>query len=29
MRNEKRAPGCLGYIRDYATQVKRDYDKPL
>ena len=26
--NEKRAPGCLGYIRDYATQVYRDYDKP-
>ena len=26
--NEKN-PGCLGYIRDYTTQVYRDYDKPL
>ncbi len=23
--NEKRAPGCLGYIRDYTTQFCRDY----
>ncbi len=23
--NEKRAPGWLGYIRDYTTQLYRDY----
>ena len=22
-------PGCLGYIRDYTTQLYRDYNKPL
>ena len=27
--NEKRAPGCLWYIGDYATQLYRDYNKPL
>ena len=27
--NEKRAPGWLGYMGDYATQVYRDYNKPL
>ena len=29
MSNEKRAPGWLGYIGDYTTQLYRDYDKPL
>ena len=24
---KKNAPGCLGYIRDYITQVYRDYKK--
>ena len=27
--NEKRAPGCLGYIGDYTTQLYGDYSKPL
>ena len=27
--NEKKAPGCLGYIRDYTTQVYVDYNKPF
>ena len=27
--NEKRAPGCLGYIGDYTTQLCGDYNKPL
>ena len=27
MSNEKRAPGWLGYIGDYTTQVYRDYNK--
>ena len=27
--NEKRAPGWLGYIGDYTTQLYRDYNKPL
>ena len=27
MSNEKRAPGCLGYIGDYTTQVYLDYNK--
>ena len=26
--NEKRAPGWLGYIGDYTTQLYRDYNKP-
>ena len=26
--NEK-TPGCLGYVRDFPTQVYKDYDKPL
>ena len=26
--NEKK-PGWLGYIRDYTTQLYRDYNKPL
>ena len=26
--NEKN-PGCLVYIRDYTTQLYRDYNKPL
>ena len=28
MSNEKN-PGCLGYVRDYTTQIYRDYSKPL
>lgn len=27
--NEKPAPGCLGYIGDYAAQLRRDYNQPL
>ena len=27
--HEKRAPGWLGYIGDYTTQLYRDYNKPL
>ena len=27
--NEKRAPGCLGYIGDYTTQLYGDYSKPV
>ena len=27
--HEKRAPGWLGYIGDYTTQLFRDYNKPL
>ena len=27
--NEKRAPGCLGYIGDYTAQLCGDYNKPL
>ena len=27
--NEKREPGCLGYIGNYTTQFCGDYDKPL
>ena len=26
--SEKRAPGWLGYIRDYTTQLYGDYNKP-
>ena len=26
---EKRAPSCLGYIRDFTTQLCRDYNEPL
>ena len=26
--NEKK-PGCLVYIRDFTTQLCRDYNKPL
>ena len=26
--NEKN-PGCLGYLRDYTTQLYRGYNKPL
>ena len=26
--NEKRAPGCLGYIGDYTTQLCRGFSKP-
>ena len=26
--NEKRAPGWLGYVEDYTTQLYRDYNKP-
>ena len=22
-------PGCLGYVRDYTTQLYRDYNKPI
>ena len=29
MSNEKRAPGCLGYIGDYTAQLFKDYNKPL
>ena len=29
MCNEKRAPGCLGYIGDYTTQLYRNYNIPL
>jgi len=29
MSNEKKAPGCLGYIGDYTTQFYRDYKEPL
>ena len=25
----KRAPGCLGYIGGYTTQLYRDYNKPI
>ena len=28
MSNEKRDPGCLGYIGDFTTQLYRDFDKP-
>ena len=28
MSNEKRAPGCLGYVMDFTTQLYRDYNKP-
>ena len=27
--NEKRDPGCLGYIGDSSTQLCGDYNKPL
>ena len=27
--HEKRAPGWLGYIGDYTTQLYGDYNKPL
>ena len=27
--HEKRAPGWLGYIGDYTTQLYWDYNKPL
>ena len=27
--NAKRAPGCLGYIGDYTTQLCGDYNKPM
>ena len=27
--HEKRAPGWLGYIRDYTTQLYREFYKPL
>ena len=27
--SNKKTPGCLGYIRDYATQLCWDYNKPL
>ena len=26
---KKRAPGWLGFIRDYTTQLYRDFNKPL
>ena len=26
--NEKRDPGCLGYIGDYTTHLYGDYNKP-
>ena len=29
LRHEKRAPGWLGCIGDYTTQLYGDYDKPL
>ena len=29
MSHEKRAPGWLGDIGDYTTQLYRDYNKPL
>ena len=29
MSNEKRAPGCLGCIGDYTTQVYGDFNKPI
>ena len=29
MSNEKRAPGWLGYIGDYTTQLYGDYNQPL
>ena len=29
MSNEKRVPGCLGYIGDYAAQLCGDYNEPL
>ncbi len=27
--NEKRAPGCLGFIEDYTTQLYSDYNRQL
>ena len=27
--NEKKKPGCLGYIGDYTTQLYEDYNKPI
>ena len=27
--NEKKSPGCLGYVRDYTTQLCGDYKKPV
>ena len=29
MSHEKRAPGCLGYIGDYAAQLCRDLNKHI